>query len=511
MSSILPRANTVLDNSLNCDPEFGKTIELPDSLLPVEEFDYHLLPDGPFADHVKDISERMQCPPDYVAIAIMVVLGAVIGRSHQIQPKEYDDWNVVPNLWGLIIGNPSQLKTPAVESILSLLKQIDTEARERFEAELKTFECDQEFIKVERESIRAQAKKLLNENKCDEARALFEDQNEIEGPVRRSYFTNDSTTEKLGELLAENPNGLLVFRDELHGFLRTIDNEQRPNDRAFYLEGFNGTGSYRYDRIKRGTIDIQNHVISLLGTIQPGRLASYIHQAIRQGSGDDGLAQRFQLAVYPDEAPTWRNVDRPPNNVARDAVYDVIKALVRLAEADEPVMLRFSLAAQKIFNEWRDDLENIKLRNNDEHPALVAHLAKFRSLLPSLALIIHLVDTCNSEITDVSKTAITKACAWCDYLESHARRIYADATHNSIKAAKLILVKIENGKLSSGFTAREIHRKGWTGLNDNTEIKEGLEVLVDYGFLRECLIETLGRSSITYGINPCVSGAEYHG
>ena len=504
MGSLLMEMNTVADRVMNPNSAFGDIEPLPDTLLPVEKFDYHLLPDGAFAEHVKDISERMQCPPDYVAVAIMTVLGAVIGRSHQIMPKERDDWTVVPNLWGLVIGKPSQLKTPAVDSILSHLKRIDAESKEKFDTEMKAYEWDKDFKKVERKEIDRQAAALFRKKKANEARELFESQEEIETPVRKSHFTNDVTIEKLGELLNQNENGILVFRDELHGFLRTIDSEHRPNDRAFYLEGFNGTGSYRCDRIGRGTIDIKNHVISLLGTIQPGRFSSYVHGAIRQGSGDDGFAQRFQLAVYPDEPHTWVNVDRYPNHDAKNAVYAIIQRLVEMAEIDEPVILHFSREAQAIFNEWRNELENRKLLGSDEHPALIAHLAKYRSLLPSLALIIHLVDTCDSGITEVSEIAIIKACGWCDYLESHARRIYSDATNNPLKAAKLILANIENGKLSSGFTSREIHRKGWTGLTDVTEIKDGLEALIDYRYLLECVTETPGRPAVSYQINPKV-------
>ena len=447
-------ANPVLDFE-RVNSSFGDLMPLPDTLHPVEKFDYHLLPDGAFAEHVKDISERMQCPPDYVAVTMMTTLGAVIGRSHQIRPKE--------------------------------------------------------FYKAKRDHSKKEIATLLKNKKPDEARAMIEAQGEIEPPVRRWHFTNDSTIEKLGELECQNPNGILVFRDEIHGFLRTIDSENRPNDRAFYLEGFNGTGSYQSDRIGRGTTDIENHVISLFGTIQPGRFASYIHSAIRQGSGDDGFSQRFQLAVYPDEPSNWTNVDRHPSNDAKNEVYSIIRRLSEKAEIDEPVMLRFSSEAQSIFNEWRDDLENKKLRNNDDHPSLIAHLAKYRSLLPSLALIIHLVDSHESEITPVSELAIIKACGWCDYLESHARRIYSDATNNPLKTAKLILNKIEAGKLSNGFNSREINRKGWSGLTDTAEIKEGIETLIDYGYLLSCVVETDGRTAITYRIHPKVIEGESNG
>ena len=510
MDNLFTRANTALDNSLvsfdNVHSSFGKIDPLPDSLLPVEKFDYRLLPDGTFADHVRDLSERMNCPPDYLAVAVMVVLGTVIGRSHQIKPKQYDDWTVVPNLWGLIIGSPSVMKTPALESIMYFLKRIDAEGKEQFDAEMRTYECDKEFGRAEREQVKKEAGVLLKDNKRDEARALYQSQDELEPPVRKTHFTNDSTIEMMGELESQNPNGLLLCRDEIHGFLRTIDSENRPNDRAFFLEGFNGTGSYRCDRIGRGTIDIKHHVISLLGTIQPGRFASYVHGAIQQGSCDDGFAQRFQLAVYPDESSKWVNVDRPPNDEVKDEAYSIVKKLADKAKVDEPVTYRFTPEAQVIFNEWLADLENTKLRNTDDHPVLVAHFTKYRSLLPSIALIIHLVDTRDTEKAAVSENAIVKACGWCDYLESHARRIYSDATHNPVKAAKLILAKIKSGKLTNGFSARELRRKEWSGLTDATEIREGLETLVEEGYLIDCVVATKGKPSVTFRIHPEILG-----
>ena len=310
----------------------------------------------------------------------------------------------------------------------------------------------------------------------------------------------------------ENPNGLLVFRDEMSGFLRTIDNEQRPNDRAFYLEGFNGTGSYRYDRIGRGTVDIDHMVISLLGTIQPGRYAAYIAQAIKQGHGDDGLAQRFQLAVYPDEPKSWINIDRPPNTEAKNRVYQIFTNLIQKADIEEPVILKFTPDAQQVFNDWRCDLENNKLRNQDDHPALISHLAKYRSLLPSLALIIHMVESNDSDTVEpVSKQVIIKACGWCEYLETHARRIYAAATNSPLQAAKLILQKIQKRKLESGFNSRLIQRKNWTGLTVNEEIKLGLDVLVDHCYLIELVNETGGRPSTAYNINPEIYQEINHG
>ena len=40
-----------------------------------------------------------------------------------------------------------------------------------------------------------------------------------EEPKERRFKSNDSTVEKLGDLLVHNPQGMLVYRDELIGLL----------------------------------------------------------------------------------------------------------------------------------------------------------------------------------------------------------------------------------------------------------------------------------------------------
>ncbi len=500
-------------NGLNSKLSYPPITPLPSPLLPVEPFSYLLLPDGPLHIHTKDIAERMQCPPDYVAVAIMVSLASVIGRSHQIKPKQFDDWTIVPNLWALIIGRPSQLKTPAVNEAMKHLKRAEINARELYGDDLEEYKADAEVQEMSLKLTKEDARKLLKSGDTSKAKELLKEATkEIELPVQKRYLVNDSTIEKLGELLTDNPNGLLQFRDELSGFLKGLDSEQKPNDRAFYLESFNGTGSYTYDRIGRGTVFIDHVVLSLLGTIQPGRYSAYIGQAIRSGKGDDGLAQRFQLSVYPDEPKVWKNIDRYPNNEAKNQVFEQFENLVNLVDSisvDEPVILHFDAEAQTIFNDWWHDLENNKLRNDDIHPALVSHLAKYRSLMPSIALIIHLVESPDNK-TKVSKSATLKACGWCEYLESHARRIYSAATNNPVQIASLILKKVKSGKLKSGFTLRHIQRKGWAGLTENSEIKQGLELLVEHGHLISHESQGTGCPSTSFVVNPAALKGANH-
>ena len=87
-------------------------------LAGVDDFNIDFMPAalGPWVD---DISNRLQCPPDYVAVAAITALGALIGRRAGIRPQYKTDWIEIPNIWGCFIGRPGMLKSPAMEAALS--------------------------------------------------------------------------------------------------------------------------------------------------------------------------------------------------------------------------------------------------------------------------------------------------------------------------------------------------------------------------------------------------------
>ena len=203
----------------------------------------------------------------------------------------------------------------------------------------------------------------------------------------------------MGELLRDNPDGLLILRDELVGLIASWDKAGHEGDRAFYLESWNGYGSFDTDRIGRGRIQIPNLCTSLFGGIQPDKLTSYLEQSAN-ALANDGMLQRFQLLVYPDHRP-WEWCDFIPNKDARDKAYAVFNAIANLdpvawgaLPADDYVKFphfKFDDEAQKIFIDWSTNLNLLKLPNED-NPLIAQHLAKFEKLFSALSLIFHLVD-----------------------------------------------------------------------------------------------------------------------
>lgn len=481
---------------------------LPTELLPVQAFSFDLLPEA-FRAWVEDIATRMQCPPDFPAVGAMVALASLVGRQVGIHPKRHDDWLVIPNLWGAVIGRPGIMKTPALREPLRPLQRLEVKAKERFEAEHQDFEARKMVAAVAKKEGEAAIRKALKDRADAVAVATELVSQSPETPVRRRYLVNDSTVEKLGALLNENPNGLLVYRDELVGLLRNLDKEGQEGARAFYLEAWDGGGRFTYDRIGRGTLDIVSATVSVIGGIQPGRLGEYLRGAVRGGADDDGLMQRYQLAVWPDVSSEWINVDRWPDTPARQLAYAVFERLDDFdpsqsgAEHDGDdkhaiPFLRFSEEAQGRFNDWRAALER-KIRSGEEHPAVEAHLAKYRSLVPSLALLIHLAD---HEQGSVGLDALQRAICWSVYLESHTRRIYGVAVQPDLAAARALAKKILDGAVGDGFALRDVYRNGWSGLSEREDARLAVGALLDLDCLREERHPTAGRNATRYRINP---------
>src|SRR5260370_6676533 len=94
---------------------------------PVPPFSLALLP-AAVAPWVADIADRIQCPPDFVAVGVMVAAAAVIGRQIAIRPKRQDDWAVVPTLWGLAVGAPGGMERPALGEPLRPLRRLRVHA-----------------------------------------------------------------------------------------------------------------------------------------------------------------------------------------------------------------------------------------------------------------------------------------------------------------------------------------------------------------------------------------------
>ncbi|TSA14896.1 MAG: DUF3987 domain-containing protein [Comamonadaceae bacterium] len=479
------------------DADWPDPSPLDETLPLVPPFPLKLLPNM-LGAYVQDVAERLSCPVDFPAIAAMVALAVAMGSRIHCKPYDKGTWMVPAGAWGMVVSPASAIKSPALSEMLQPLYEMDKRAAEQYRIESEQYQISKQIY--EKAVKTAVSNSTLNVG--------------VSAPVEPKmtrYVVNDSTYEMLVAIAAANPTGFLILRDELIGWFHSLNKENQKEARGLYLTGWSGTEGYATDRIGRGHLRADRVNLSLLGTIQPNVLRQIVYDAVAGGAGDDGLVARFQLAVYPDPIRKFVKVDRSPDLIAMRHYKDLILRLVTLDPKavgasftfDDVAYLPFDEEAQQIFDDWRQALEDrIRAADSEEHPAMLAHLGKYRSLFPKLALILHLAD---GGIGPIGKNPALRAQVWTKYLEAHARRIYHTATNRTMQSAVALAKKIKAGRLDEGFTKTDVLVKEWAGLRTAEEVGTALTVLRDGSWLRVTEDRrTGGRPAERHYMNPKV-------
>ncbi|URQ87867.1 DUF3987 domain-containing protein [Pseudoalteromonas sp. SCSIO 43088] len=445
------KPTTEISNVVLQDPNIIPLTKLAG--LPVDSFDFTLLPSS-LQSWGEDLQHRLQCPPDYVGVGIMIALAAAVGNKVMVQPKANDhSWVVVPNLWGLLIGQPSSMKSPAMDSALKHISKMEESLRD---------------IKVETPSGSAFSRRLI---------------------------VRDTTIEQLQVIQSQNNSGILYVQDEISALFRKFD-QPSSNDRQYLLEAFNGNSSYSVDRVTRNSVFIEKNTLSLIGTIQPEVLQSIF---LAKESSNDGFMQRLQLAVWPDPV-IQEYIDEPPNEAAERTAWATFTTLYQLEEKT----LCFSPEAQSVFTYWfKDSIQIInELNKDDQQHSLVNHITKYRKMVPALALLIELAE--DPSATEIMEQSIVKAIRWANYLVTHAKRIYGIQDKPTI-IAQQILDKRE--QLNKSFSPSEVTQNNWSGLKTTKDVRLGLEVLIKHNYLIKLdsqISSKGGRPSERYRWNNCL-------
>jgi len=467
--------------------------KLPPALLAVPPLDLGGIP-SVLSDSGSDIAERLQCPPDYIIAGMICAVGAIIGNRMGVCPYARDEsWVVYPALWGGIVGSPGSKKSPAINASFEPTRALETKAAKN----------NQELHAKYRDELLQYETEVSTSKKNKIARLTLSEPVE---PKPERLIVNDTTYQKLGEILQHNPSGLMVLSDEVSGLIQSLDTQGQEAARGFYLTGWGGVGSYTFDRIGRGTVFLPRYCISIFGGFQPDKIRQYVRLTNHGSTQNDGLLQRFQVLVWPDPPKEIRLIDRSPDQLAIDDFRETIFRLRDLdfsnsggvkLRADGTPVIHFCPEAQELFNRWYLELEG-RLSSDELDSARQSHFAKYRSLVPALALIFHLADRA---IGKIGLGCLEKAIDYSKYLEGHANRIYSSASGNDYSAMHQLASRLISGSLPTGFSARTLTLKGWTGLSSPEVIKHALDGLVEYGWLSEFEVRAGGRPSVKYLIN----------
>ena len=266
-------------------------------------------------DTVLEVAEVTSTEPDYAGLAYLACCASLIGGKRRIRPHATSNWTEPPILWCVALGDPSSRKSSPLEMMTRPLWAIQQDAQEDHKEALRSWNAEVERSKAEKiiwqEGIK-KASKAGGQTPSMPVLAVEPDR-----PAERRTIIADVTPEAAAMVLSGNPQGVLAYNDELAGWLESFD-RYTTGGRPFWLSAYGGR-PYNVTRKGAGSIHCDFLGISVLGSLQPDRLAPLLTDA------NDGLIPRLLWAWPAKMQPTIPK--RPADLSHLETVYRRLESL----------------------------------------------------------------------------------------------------------------------------------------------------------------------------------------
>ena len=298
-----------------------------------------------------------------LALPLLVTLGAAIGNSRIIRATS--SWQESAAIYAAVVAQTGAMKTPVLKLITEPLRKAQSDARRT--------------------------------------------------------WTSDTTVERFVEILRDHPRGLLIYTDELTGFVRSMNQYKKGGgDREFYLSCWSGS-PYTIDRKQTGpdnkkvSIHVARPFVSFVGCIPPAMLG----RLTLGESLEDGFLQRI-LFTEPEAVPV-RLMKEGIDSRAIAAYAHLVADLLALdGQAGDPRILDLTPEAWDLYQSWHDShCEYSESRTVSD--ALKGFYSKHRAYCLRLALI-HAVSS-DTDAYQISSESVRAAIAQIEYFKEQSAKV----------------------------------------------------------------------------------------
>jgi hypothetical protein len=399
-------------------------------------FPLDVLP-GPVAEIVQIRSDAMGIDHSAIAMSMLTAASGAIHHRFRMRMKSKTDWKEHVRLWVLLVGSVSKKKSPGMGATTRPLEHYQADVMREYHAAMRDYEA----------KVKAGDK---NTDKPD--------------PPER-YIVGDTTTEKLGEILSRSERGVLAVYDEVAGWIAQMERYNHAGkgasaDRAFWLRSWNG-GPYTIDRIKSGETLVRHLSVSILGGIQPRKLAE-IH-----GLTSDGLLQRF--------LPVLMKAPRLPIDIDCTEVNRRYETLIYQLVDLPPQELRATDAALATMDELLQHLFNLEQVAGALSEGFEGYVGKLPAYAGVLTIILHLLDNPKVAVKNfIGESVVEKVDQLMrTFLIPHGVRFYATGEGETERLRNLASYVLRCGKdrlRLTEFTNNVRHCRGKTVLQINEQV-----------------------------------------
>jgi hypothetical protein len=443
---------------------------------PMEPFPVDALPLA-LQEFVLAKSECSGADPAFFALPAIAVIGGAIGQSRLIETEP--GWVESCHLWTLLVAPSGTMKSPALRAAAGPAYRINQNLRDEYDEAKSSYE----------ENLAA-----WKENKNGPP---------PDKPTQKQLVVTDATVESLLDLFPDNPQGLLLIRDEMAElFSSFLSNKYQGGTGSLsqFLEFHDSEGYVMTNRIGRASKGAKDPQISITGTIQPGRLHKYFCPT----AWEAGLPQRFLFAKPDNRLHLWDDKKALDPAVTK-RYWDLIQSLHDLRSTPKQVY-RLSQEAKPL---WvgaynRSKREQHKLQ--DKNDSKRGRLTKLLTCTARWALAYQVVHNqsqggpFSNQIQDeIGAEAMDAAIRLIGWFEREGDRLTAILEGSVLRQEEDLIVRMLTGK-PDGLTAREIHKNNKSRFPKVEEAKEALDELVKKGQVRAAQYQDPkgGRPAVRY-------------
>jgi hypothetical protein len=418
------------------------------------------------------------CPVDYIVLATLAATGALIGNQRWGQP--WLGWIEPSVLFVGVVGLPSSGKSPGLGVVERLLACLEQELNEDWSDRWRLHVRDITAAKERHTNWENDVRTAVKQGKAPPD--LPFDAVDPEAPQKRRLVSTDPTIEKAARLSHANPRGLLLFRDELAGWIGSMDRYSggKGGDRAFWLQAYGGQ-RWTPDRVKDGDQEIVvPHLLwGVCGGIQPDRVASQLLTG-----DDDGLAARLLFTW-----PASREPRRPTLIPDHDRALRAFRRLRDLPwQPPEPTIVPFTDAAANLLQVWREEVWGLE---KSASGLFLSWLGKLPGFCVRLSVILqHLDWAWSGEAAPPSHIEPQAVARAADLLEQYAlpmaRRVFRDAAmpEQERDARTIARWLVQQRPVPDAINSRELRRMAnGPGVNEPDRLTAALRELEAAGWV----------------------------
>jgi hypothetical protein len=342
-------------------------------------------------DYTDAAAAAIGCDPALVALPALAVVAGCVGNSRAIQLRPgRRGWTEPAVVWAITVVRSGGVKSAGFDAAVGPLQDHGMDEWEKYQAE------------------KEQARK----------------NGDPEPPRPPCQVTGDANIESVGELLRDNPHGILLARDELDGWFQGFTRYKRSagaTDRPHWLE-LHGARTLRLDRItrERGPLVVRRACCSICGTIQPRVLA----RALDAEALAAGLGARFLLAMPPVHKRVW--TERQVAEELADRYARLLADLLALPPGDKgrPERLQLSGPAKGCWVRWFNQWGERQYAALDAEAAVLAKIEGYAARLILQHHVVSHVAVGSADICPIGERSVAAGIRLAEWFAAEAGRVY---------------------------------------------------------------------------------------